>query len=97
MTEPEPVWCVRDRHNVELSEGWHATASGNAPLSRRTSVRCVCPQYVWGELYSGGDLHYRAEIRLPTCLECQGILLQRHHRAQRKAGKNPEPKQGVLF
>lgn len=90
MNELEPVWCVWGR------DWWHATTSGNAPLSTRTSVRCVCPEYVWGSPRSGGGMGYRAEVRLPTCPKCLQVLTRRKEQAE-KVRKTADTEQRELF
>lgn len=76
MSEVEDVWCVWD------CKLYHATASGNAPLSSRSAVACLCPHTAYGSHWSGGGYNYRPEIRLPTCPECLDILRRRQRRAR---------------
>lgn len=92
MSEIEPVWCVFD------GTWWHATAGGNAPLSQRVSVRCLCSEGVWGEPRSGGGVDYQIEIRQPTCVACLRLLEKRAELARRKEdGIVRDKKQRELF
>lgn len=94
MSELEPVWCVFD------GTWWHATASGNAPLSTRSTVACLCLHTAYGSRWSGGGHNYSSDIRLPTCIACLRVLEKRAERARVKVAKaalEGDEKQGVLF
>lgn len=93
MSKIEPVWCVFD------GTWWHATASGNAPLSTRWSARCLCPCYVRGSQRSnGGAYNYSSDSRQPTCVACLRLLEKRAELARRKEdGIVRDTNQGVLF
>lgn len=93
MSEIKAVWCVFD------GTWWHATASGNAPLSTRWSVCCLCPECLQGSSRSiGGDYNYSSDIRLPTCVACLRLLEKRAELTRRKEdGVVRDKKQGVLF
>ena len=91
MSELEPVWCVRN------GKKWCATASGNAPLSWRITVLCLCGRHARPQVQFDGPFGYGAEIRVPTCLDCQHCLEQRQQRATQKLAKALRTGKGLLF